>query len=155
MLDELQHSFDVIGLSQIKFKIDKDQLVNTSLLNYKFVSQPSRYEAGGVGFYIHNKLRFRVRSDLRLITDDFESMWIEIDIKNNRNMLCGIFYRHPNSNLESFTYSLYANIEKVHRESKYCIVIGDFNINLLNNDTHPPTEEFLNNLGSYFFSLIF
>ena len=70
-------------------------------------------------------------------------------------MLCGIFYRHPNSNLESFTNSLYANIEKVHRESKYCIVLGDFNISLLNNDTHPSTDEFLNNLGSYFFSLIF
>ena len=57
MLDELQLSFDVIGLSEIKFKIDKDQLVNTSSPNYKFVSQPSRYEAGGVGFYIHNKLK--------------------------------------------------------------------------------------------------
>ena len=30
MLDELQHSFDVIGLSEIKLKIDKDQL-NTSI----------------------------------------------------------------------------------------------------------------------------
>ena len=52
--------------------------------------------------------------------------------------------------LNPFTNSLYANIEKVHRESKYCIMLGDFNTNLLNNDTHSPTE-FLNNLGSYFF----
>ena len=59
--------------------------------------------------------------------------------------------QEPNSNLESFTNSLFANIKKVHRESKCCIVLGDFNINILNNDRHPPTEEFLNNFGSYFF----
>ena len=31
--------------------------------------------------------------------------------------------------------------------------MGNFNINLLNVDSHPATDEFLNTLGSYFFNL--
>ena len=33
--------------------------------------------------------------------------------------------------------------------------MGDFNLNLLNSDSHPVTNEFINSLGSYLFVLIF
>jgi hypothetical protein len=43
-------------------------------------------------------------------------------------------------------------IDKINRESKLCVIMGDFNMNLLNIDSHQPTEEFLNTLGTYFFT---
>jgi hypothetical protein len=33
-----------------------------------------------------------------------------------------------------------------------CVLIGDFNLNLLNWDSLSPTEEFLNTLGTYFYN---
>jgi hypothetical protein len=43
-------------------------------------------------------------------------------------------------------------MDKISREKKYCVMMGDFNLNLLNADSHPGTNEFLNTLGSYFFN---
>jgi hypothetical protein len=31
-----------------------------------------------------------------------------------------------------------------------CVILGDFNINLLNSDIHRPTEDFINNMYKYF-----
>ena len=42
-------------------------------------------------------------------------------------------------------------IEKANTENKYCFLLNDFNINLLNYDTHTQTEDFINTLNSYFF----
>ena len=43
-------------------------------------------------------------------------------------------------------------IDKIIKENKYCIIMGDFNLDLLKYDSHPPTEEILNNLGSHFYN---
>jgi len=36
------------------------------------------------------------------ITADYEALWIKIHNTQSLNILCGIIYRHPNGNLESF-----------------------------------------------------
>ena len=43
-------------------------------------------------------------------------------------------------------------LDKVNNENKYCLVMGDFNVNLLNTDSHVATEEFLDMITSYYFS---
>ena len=60
-------------------------------------------------------------------------------------MLCGVVYRHPSSNLENFFNNLYVVIDKIHQKKKLCLISGDFNVNLLNHDKHPLTED-LNSL---------
>ena len=42
--------FSVIGLSETKIKVNQDPLLNTEILGYDFVSQPTLSNAGGVGF---------------------------------------------------------------------------------------------------------
>ena len=66
-------------------------------------------------------------------------------------MVCSVIYRHPNSNLENFSSYLTAAMEKISREKKYCILMGVFNINLLNFESHIHTDEFINNIGVYCF----
>ena len=67
-------------------------------------------------------------------------------------MICGVIYRHPNiSKFETFMNYLDPSLDKISKEKKYCIMMGDFNINLLNFETHLPTDDFINTLGSYFF----
>ena len=67
-------------------------------------------------------------------------------------MICGVVYRHPNDNLDSFMTSINNCLDKINNENKYCIVMGDFKINLLNSDSDTATEEFLDLIISYYFS---
>ena len=62
-----------------------------------------------------------------------------------------MIYRHPNSKLNITTNFIYRTVEEINKEKKYCIIMGDFNIDLLNFDSHKDTEDFVNTLGSYFF----
>ena len=74
----------------------------------------------------------------------FESLWVEIHSDIHHNLICGIIYSHSNNDLETFMSSLNKCLDKINKENKYCIIMGDFNINLLN--------EFLDNLTSFNFS---
>ena len=69
-----------------------------------------------------------------------QRLWVEIENKSSKNILCGIIYRHPNSNLDTFLNKLFSNIDIINREGKLCALLGDFNVNLLNFEIHKPTE---------------
>ena len=120
MLSELYFPFSVIGLTETKIKVNQQPLLNIDLPGYSFVSQPTLSNAGGVGFYIKNELNFTVISELSTSTADYEALWIEIYNSYSLNVLCGIIYRHPNGNLDSFFEYLNSTAEKIDRGSKYC-----------------------------------
>ena len=42
-------------------------------------------------------------------------------------------------------------IEKTDRENKYCVILGDFDLDLLKFESHPGTNDFLNTLVSSYF----
>ena len=149
MLSEVQ--IYILGISETKLIVNKDPIINIEIPNYHFVSQPSSQIAGGVGFYVGLDLEFHSRQDLSITTEDFECLWIEIHCTNQTNTICSVIYRHPSCNLENFTDYLTSCIDKVSNEKKNCIIMGDFNINLLNFESHSPTEEFFNTMTSYFF----
>ena len=151
MLSNLYFSFSLIGLTETKIKSDQTQIVNTDLPGYQFLSQPTLSDWGGVAFYIKDNLHFKVRPDLSSATEDFETLWIEIHNYSHSNLLCGIIYRHPNSNLGNFLDYLNLVTDKISRESKFCTIQGDFDLDLLKFESHLVTDDFLNTLGSYFF----
>ena len=151
MLDELKHSFSIIGLTETKHKLDREQMYQNNLPEYDFISQPSHTNAGGTGFYVKTNLSYSLRSDLSCSSVEFESIWIEVDSNLHHNIICGVVYRHPNSDLEAFMVFLNQVLDKISQENKFCVIMGDFNLNLLNYETHGGTDEFLNTMGSYFY----
>ena len=46
-------------------------------------------------------------------------------------MICVVTYRHPNGNLESFVEYLNSTIERIRKEHKFCVMMSDFNLDLL------------------------
>ena len=44
-----------------------------------------------------------------------------------------------------------STIESINQENKFCIFMGDFNIDLLKIDTHADSKFFINSSGSCFF----
>ena len=151
LLSELQHAFDVIGLSETKIKDNCDPTSNITINGYNFISKPTLTNAGGVGLYVKEGIPFNIREDLCLITKEFESLWIEINSYPYKNLVCGILYRHPSGKPEEFTKYLYSTLDKISKEKKLCLFMGDFNINLLNFEDCQLTEEFINTIVSYDF----
>ena len=57
----------------------------------------------------------------------------------------------PHGNLDNFLNHLNMVVDKIHRENKYCVLFGHFNLDLPKFESHPSTENFLNTLGSIYF----
>ena len=63
LLAELNHSFSIIGLTETKFQVSGEQLINVSIPGYEFISQRSLSSYGGAGFYVSDKLNFTIRNN--------------------------------------------------------------------------------------------
>lgn len=84
---------------------------------------------GGVGIYIKNSIKFKIVSSGCL--DFVEYIWVEL-ILNSKNILLGVLYRPPRSNLESFFDYFEESLSNFYTTYDNIICCGDFNINLLN-----------------------
>ena len=119
LLEETNCSFSLIGLSETKFVKNKENFVNVNIMGYNFIHEPTLSNAGGVGFYIRNDIKFSFRNDLSTSTSDFETLWIEISQLGQPNLICSVIYRHPNSSLDNFIETLHPILDKVHQEKSY------------------------------------
>ena len=149
LLSNLEQSFNIISLSETKIK-NETPITNLLPPGYEFISQPTLTNAGGVGLYIKHDMNFTIREDLNIVTPQYESLWIEINCDCAKNIICGVIYRHPSGNLQLLINDyIYSVVDKIARENKHYVFMGDFNINLLNFESCTYTNEFINSLGSY------
>ena len=95
-------------------------------------------------------IEYHTRDDLTSTTIDYECLLFEVH-SSSRNIVCSIIYRHPRGNLDAFTSYYMDVIDKISREGKLCISMGDFNLNLVNVDNHTDTDEFVNTTATYCF----
>ena len=64
-----------------------------------------------------------------------ESTFVEIINKNEKNMVAGCIYKHPKQTIPDFLDNLLLPLlEKLSHENKQILIMGDFNIDLLNYD---------------------
>ena len=64
--------------------------------------------AGGVAVYISRELRFEIVSNLNLDIDGCDNIWLKLC---HADLLLGVIYRHPRSNVKLFTYQLNKRLE--------------------------------------------
>ena len=91
----------------------------------------------------------QIRTDIFLKDDVAESIFIEIDkevFKRGKNIIIGVTYRPPNSDLSNFNTSVSLLLSELIHENKLCYIMGDYNINLLNYENHQDTSEFIDQL---------
>ncbi len=163
-IDDLRHilsllsfKFDVIGISEHKIRKDIPPSNNISIRGYnEFVFEPIETTHGGTGFYIKDNVDYISRKDLQINSPgDFESTFIEIQFPKKRNLIVGCIYRHPSSgiSIREFTNNhLDPILQKIGTEKKQCVLMGDFNVDLLKINSHDDSNEFYNNLTSHFFT---
>ena len=101
-------------------------------------------------------MNFKLRCDLDFsLPNVAESLFIEIVKPQEKNIVTGVIYRPPNQNVDEFFTTTNELLSKISKENKVCYLMGDFNLNLMNHQSHSVTGEFLDALYSnMFFPLI-
>ena len=107
---------------------------------------PTESSAGGTLLDTANHLSYKSHNDLNIYKkSELESTFIEVINPQKSNIIIGSIYRHASMDLDDF---LNKRLEKVSKEQKSVYLPGDSNVNLLNYNDHPPTNEFLDSLAS-------
>ena len=144
-LHSLDFSFSFIGLSETWFNDTTRALYDLETYNQEAVFRSDR-RGGGVSLFIRNTIRYSQRNDLNMFSADAETVFIEVDksvFKTEKNIVIGLIYRIPNRDAKQFNDSLSNVLNLIKNENKLCYLLGDYNLNLLNSDTHSITNDFL------------
>ena len=86
LLSNLNISFDVVAVSETWDSIERPLSTNVEIPGYTFFSSKSKSGNGGVGLYIKTSLGPVLRSDLNSDSDEYETVWIEIDTSKEKNI---------------------------------------------------------------------
>ena len=150
LLTSLDIKFSVVGITET-WLLDSPVGVDIDGYNFVYKNRPVR-SGGGVGLYVSDNLDFRIRSDIYADEDEvMEALFIEVIRPHEKNVIVGIFYRPPNQTVNEFVTRMNEILGKISRDNKICYIMGDFNLNLLNNQNHNATGEFLDGLYSHLF----
>ena len=131
LISEFPHPFDLVCLSETKLK--NNTHVNIQIRGYQFVHVDSASNAGDMGIYISDNNELNHASPYSITVDGCENIWISINTNTSQKYLIGLIYRHPKSNVFEFTAKFNECLQKVNGANIKCIVLGDYNIYLLNN----------------------
>ena len=124
-----------------------------SMSAYHFIENHRSDRSGvGVGIFLRRNCDFCIRDDLVVFNNLFESVFIEI--QNNvfntwNNIIVGVIYRPPGTDMDMFNNELSDRLESIKNENKLCYLLGDYNINILNYESHEPIAYFVNPMYSF------
>ena len=122
----------------------KENSVSPALRNFNFAKQNRiGRSGGGVGIYLQSSLNYIIREDLKCISDDIESIFVEIKGENSKNILLVCIYRLPEANIPKCLEELEILFEKLRNDNKNRYIGGDFNINLLNYPNDGNVSQFI------------
>ena len=97
-----------------------------------------------------------MRKDFGLKVRRCEDLWVEINPSKNRNksenrtspLVVGVIYRHPNTAYSSFSARLCQIVQKLNKENKRFMIVGDININILKFNLARKITDYVNGLKS-------
>ena len=78
--------------------------------------------------------------ELDIVDDHIECVFAKLHL-NGQIYIVGVAYRPPNSNTVAFNNTMHYILEKVTQYP--CYIMGDFDLDLLKHDKHPPNEKIL------------
>jgi len=154
-LQTLEHSFDVIGLSETWLSEIAADSFKVQGYNSESIFRSNK-TGGGVSFLIKDTIQYNVRHDLVRNNEVLESLFIELpncyyNTNTQSSVIIAVLYRPPNSNMQNFIDQFTVILSTIKDEGKICYIVGDTNINLLNVSTHALTSSFYETLYSFGF----
>ena len=108
------------------------------------------------GFFLRNSLSLRamdyISKSINESDCEFEALWLEIVNNTGKTLLIGVVYKHPSKNFTPCLDYIQSVFTKIHRENKFVVLSGDFNLNVLKHDKIPKAETFINLMLANFYN---
>ena len=146
-LEILDHEFTIIGLSETHMKEKPLECFHLPGYNIEYTNRKNR-EKGGVCMYITDKVKYKLRADLSMANSNYESCFIEIENNKHKNIIVGVIYR-AHTPIDNFVGDFNPILNKINQENKINFIMGDFNIDLLKDDTDRATHDYLDLIYSH------
>ena len=140
LCNDLKTQFKIIALTETRLTSLNKSLNNFSFSEYSFLSNESEAAAGGTALFINNSINYKVRMDFSnffYLSRQLESTFVEIIQAQKSKIIVGCIYKHPGLSTSMFNTKFLAPLlDKINREKKDVVLLGDFNINLLHHDSN-------------------
>ena len=101
-------------------------------------------KGGGLYIFLHNTLSYKIRPDLNMNVYAIKCLCLEISNKKCKTIIFILNYRPPNGDTTLFERHVKSILSKNNVAKKEVIVIGNFNINLLEFDKNKRVQSFVN-----------
>ena len=147
LLRSLENQVDIVCLSETWLTDTSCELF--SLPNYiAYFSNRQNRKGGGSAIYVKESIERRKLDNLTTTIENcMESTSVEISSKCKGKIVVSSIYRSPNTNVTLFNEKIEYMLNQIG--SKRSIICGDFNIDLLKNDSHTDTSTFSELLYSH------
>ena len=132
-------SIDVLCLQETWLNNDSD-VSHLQLDGYSFVHQGKSCSAhGGVAVYLNKELNFNIMP-VNSQSNIWDGIFLEIELSNtqysssNKKIIIGNIYRPPRNltdNYTAFNEEINEILSNLQRSSNECVLVGDFNLDLL------------------------
>ncbi len=145
-----QINFEIIGLVETWLQDKPQEYLKLPGYNLEFQNRAGK-KGGGVCLYIKDNVNYHVRNDFQQIKhpEYVESVFIEIERPYSKNVVIGNVYRPPGQDINEFNDFIDKILTNATKNPKIVYLMGDFNINLLNEDIHSLTNDFVNIILSH------
>ena len=119
---------------------------NLKVPGYVTISKPRKDRIrGGVALLIREDIAFYPLTDVTYSAHDtYEGLFINVPQSKDQDLIIGSMHRPPGQPLRSVNDDLAELIPVLTKDRRRVLLMGDFNINLMNLHSHEPTQDFLN-----------
>jgi hypothetical protein len=142
-------NFDLISFTETWLDDSLEQLVDFPGYSKVMKHKHGKKEGGGLAVFVKENFKFHVRNDIFVPLehiDCFDCLFIELQLKP-KNIIIGLLYRSPSHNTVSTFNEFILNVtEKISREGRKLVLMGDFNINLLRSNNENEIGLFLDSM---------
>jgi exonuclease III len=149
-IKNIKSKFHIIALTETWSTFDnEDQIIYPGYIT--FAKSRTTDRGGGVALLVDESLQAQIISINGTFNSLLEYLFVNISLPNSSNIMIGSLYRPPNSDVTNFNLDMETLLNSLPIHKKPCYICGDFNLNLLNINSHHPTNEFVNNMSSAYF----
>jgi exonuclease III len=149
-LSNIKHKFHIIVLTETwTNQATEDQLIYPGYTT--FIKSRRQGKGGGVAVLVDDSLQAKIIDIVPCDESSMELITVQINSPLDPPMVIASIYRPPNTNINDFNINLEKILSSLNDTKKACYLCGDFNINLLNIDTHHYTNDFLNTMSTALF----
>ena len=158
LISSLHSPPDIIGISESWLSEEKaDRAAIDGYKSYHVMRPSEAY--GGVTFFVKNNINSHCVEKLSFVTKDIEVLTICIPSSNNqkKDTILSCLYRPSSKHkrVRSFTNVLTNLLSDPLFTDNKVFIMGDWNINLIEHESHEPTQSFLSTMQSLsYFPLI-